>query len=386
MHNTKIKKKILFVEAGSPLIGGHAGGSFYSLFEILKALNLNQFDCTVLSYFDLNVLEKYRILGIKVIIKNKLTENKKKSKFGRLLTKIIRNYKDCLWFIQLFKKENIDIVHCNDRFTANWIAILAAVLSKKKTIIHQRQFENNISFLGRLLLNRADYIFAVSSSIKLNICKYFKLHSHVLVVHNWIQLKNDEDLTSLCKKKFSNKIRFLWIGRLVEWKGFHCFLNTLHKFIENGFTDFELDLYGEFSANDKYKEYINSLIDEFSLASFISFKGFVEFENIPSKQYDFYFHTSIAPEPFGRTIIEAMSKKIIVFATNKGGVPDIIKHGYNGFISDFVDSSELLKTIQKVYNDPMLANQITDNASSTISQYFSGKHQIKTIETIYNAL
>jgi glycosyltransferase involved in cell wall biosynthesis len=58
----------------------------------------------------------------------------------------------------------------------------------------------------------------------------------------------------------------------------------------------------------------------------VDFLGYVDHESIPAlyDRSDIFVHPSICPEPFGRTILEAMQFSLPVVATNLGGPAEVI--------------------------------------------------------------
>ena len=79
-----------------------------------------------------------------------------------------------------------------------------------------------------------------------------------------------------------------------------------------------------------------------------------------------------------------MKHKIPVIATNAGGVPDIIKDNYNGFLYDPENIEQLIKKINLLANTT-IRTKIEKNAYETIIKKFAGKSQVKQFEEIYNS-
>jgi glycosyltransferase involved in cell wall biosynthesis len=67
--------------------------------------------------------------------------------------------------------------------------------------------------------------------------------------------------------------------------------------------------------------------------AFVEFLGWIE----PAclfRQIDYLIFPSLWNEPFGRGIAEAMSRGIPVLGARRGGIPELIDHGQNGFLYD----------------------------------------------------
>ena len=121
--------------------------------------------------------------------------------------------------------------------------------------------------------------------------------------------------------------------------------------------------------NKKYQQIFNT-ISKYNLNNYFIFNVFDSLKNIFSENYFCLIHTSKQPEPFGRTIIESMIHKIPVIATNAGGVPDIIKDNFNGFLYDPENIEQLIKKINLLTN-MTIRTRIEKNAFETIIKKFA---------------
>ena len=65
----------------------------------------------------------------------------------------------------------------------------------------------------------------------------------------------------------------------------------------------------------------------------ISFQGFQLPEDI-YQNIDILIVPSLFEEPFGRIVVEANSYDIPVLVSKRGGLPEIIRNGQNGYIFD----------------------------------------------------
>ena len=73
---------------------------------------------------------------------------------------------------------------------------------------------------------------------------------------------------------------------------------------------------------------------------------------LSEKELKYYYKASdilIVPskwnEPFGRVIIEGQSNGCVVITSNVGAIPELIKHGKNGFIVKNGNFVELIKSL-----------------------------------------
>ena len=87
---------------------------------------------------------------------------------------------------------------------------------------------------------------------------------------------------------------------------------------------------------------------------------------------------SIGFESFGYTLIEAMSLGKIVMASDIGGMPEVIKSGYNGFIYKSNNSLILKKLLLSfVKEQKTIKNNLKKNARKTFLKKFKSTDMSK---------
>jgi glycosyltransferase involved in cell wall biosynthesis len=65
-------------------------------------------------------------------------------------------------------------------------------------------------------------------------------------------------------------------------------------------------------------------------------------------------HTSTAPEPFGRVLVEAMLVERPVIASDAGGTREIVEEGITGLLVPPGQSDPLAKALRRLLDDPAL--------------------------------
>lgn len=83
-------------------------------------------------------------------------------------------------------------------------------------------------------------------------------------------------------------------------------------------------------------------------------------------------------------LVEALRFKLPLITTNAGGIPDIIKNGYNGLIIN--DKNSLVNAVMKLINDEKLRNEIKDNGYKTYIEKFNLEENMKEISNIIEKL
>ncbi len=71
-------------------------------------------------------------------------------------------------------------------------------------------------------------------------------------------------------------------------------------------------------------------------------------------------------ESLGMVYLEAQSCGMPVIAFNNGGVPEVVKHGKTGLLSDAYDRAAYAKNIRELLLDSALRNKFSLNAGDSI--------------------
>lgn len=122
-----------------------------------------------------------------------------------------------------------------------------------------------------------------------------------------------------------NRLTFGYVGMLVEGKGIEF---ILQRFSEHHPPEAELKIFGR--ANDS--QYENYLKQRYETDS-IRFEGRREPDEIYNS-IDVAVVPSLRDEAFGRIVPEANSYGKPVIVSNRGALPEIVRHGRTGFIFD----------------------------------------------------
>lgn len=144
-------------------------------------------------------------------------------------------------------------------------------------------------------------------------------------------------------------------SRLAEWKGQHVVLQALAKTPGVSCIIAGAALFGE----EPYAERLARMVGELGLGQRVHFLG--QRSDVPRlmRAVDAVIHPSIDPEPFGRTLVEAMLADVPVIATDAGAASDILDGGKAGTLVAPGDADALAAAILRVMSKPPeLAGQL----------------------------
>lgn len=155
-------------------------------------------------------------------------------------------------------------------------------------------------------------------------------------------------------------------SRLAEWKGQHVVLEALAELPGVSCIIAGTALFGE----DAYAERLNRMVKDLALTDRVRFLG--QRSDVPRlmRAMDAVVHPSIDPEPFGRTLVEAMLAGVPVIATDAGAASDILDDGKAGTLVPPGDAGALAAAIRAALaGAPEIAEQARHAQVRAASHY-----------------
>lgn len=169
----------------------------------------------------------------------------------------------------------------------------------------------------------------------------------------------------------TNKPILLMPARLSSWKGQKVFLKALASLKQEGVL-FHGFIVGE--GKNNFQQELIDLVDELNLNDDVDFLGH------RSDMKDLYavsaivFNLSQRPEPFGRTVIEALAMEKPVIAYNEGGPGEVLSHCFNEGLLATKNTEDLVSKIIEILNndftvqfDPVFS--LHEQAEATLKLY-----------------
>jgi glycosyltransferase involved in cell wall biosynthesis len=177
-----------------------------------------------------------------------------------------------------------------------------------------------------------------------------------------------------------DSIRIGICGRIAEWKGQLFAIQALEHLLSTS-DHIVLEILGSpLFGDDEYFERIKNFIVDRDLSKKVILLPFQESpENIVAS-WDFAIHSSILPEPFGRTVVESLMVGVPVIVPDTGGPSEIVSDGENGLTYKIADSQDLYLKVCQLVENPLLVNELQLN-SKTIYSSFNSKMQVESFES-----
>ena len=165
-------------------------------------------------------------------------------------------------------------------------------------------------------------------------------------------------------------------GRLAPWKGQHVLLEALSRLPGVHALLVGEALFGE----SGYVRSLRDLAETLEITERVHFVGFRRDIPLLMRLSDVVVHTSVAPEPFGRVIVEGMLARRPVVASRAGGVTEIVEDGVNGHLVPSGDPEALAGTLDALVASPSRGSSLVAAGYATASSRFSLRTMLEEIE------
>ncbi|MGB3612997.1 MAG: glycosyltransferase [Elainellaceae cyanobacterium] len=275
-----------------------------------------------------------------------------------------------------------DLIYANTQ-KALVVGAIAGVLSRRPVVYHLHDIvsPDHFSATNRRIIvglaNRARLVIANSHASKEALVEAGGREDHVHVVYNGFCSQtyavSQSDRAALRESLQIEDDQFVvgHFSRLSPWKGQHVLVEALKQVPEHVVALLVGDaLFGE----DDYVQQLKAQIKASSLQHRVKFLGFRT--DIPQLMAacDLVAHTSTAPEPFGRVIVEGMLCHRPVVAANAGGATELIDHGQTGWLTPAGDVQTLAEVLLSCCGKREDASRIAHRGYLKACQRFSLEH------------
>lgn len=378
-----MKKKILFV---IDMLRG--GGAEKVLTDIVKYLDKDKFDITVLSVFDGG---KY-VEEVKRYVKYDYIFPEYKSNNG--LSKIINSfkYRTVKFMLRRLKPKILYKCAIKDKynyevsFLEGYASIIVSGSTNKKANkiawIHTDLIKNPWSKeyfkyqTEKDIYLKFNKIMCVSEDVKIAFEEKFDIRNNVYVQYNPV----DENLIrDKAKEKLDierpNKFLISTVGRLEPQKSYDRLLKVHKKIIDLGY-DYELWIIGEGTEREKLEQYI---MDN-NLASSVKLLGFKKNPYKYLNVSDLFVCSSLI-EGFSTVATEATILGVPIVTTDCSGMKELLGNSKYGVITEN-DENQLFNGLLKILDNNKLYNHYLIKSQER-SKYFKLENRMNEIEEIF---
>lgn len=305
--------------------------------------------------------------------------------------------------INIIKKWNLDVIHCQTEFGVGTFArIIAKQLSIPLVHTYHTMYEDYIHYITKGYFNRTgkkiveyltlfycdktatELVVPTKKAYELFKEKY-KVDRNVYIVPTGIEvekfyLENNKGL-NIVKKRESLGIKredfvILFVGRIASEKNVELLLTSM-RYVVNNCPKAKLLIVGDGPDLNKYKNYVKKQ----GLEENIIFTGKVPWDSIA----EYYlisdvFTTASRTETQGLTVIEAMAASLPVVCIDDESFTNTVIDNLNGKI--FKNKRGYKKAIIELYNNPKELKKLSKQARVSAEMH-SSKYFVESILDVY---
>ena len=279
------------------------------------------------------------------------------------------------------RAKKYDLIYANTQ-KALVVGAIASFLARRPLVYHLHDIlslehfsKTNLRVAVNLINRCATLVIANSQASKVAFLQAGGKPDLVQVVYNGFAAKKyevDELAVRNLRDNLELEGKFVvgHFSRLSPWKGQHILIEALGQCPQDVVVILVGDaLFGE----QEYVQDLHEKVIALGLENRVKFLGFRA--DIPQLMAvcDLVAHTSTAPEPFGRVIIEAMLCGKPVVAAQAGGAIELVQDGINGFLVTPGKPQELAQVINNCRQESVKTANIANNAKISASQRFDVK-------------
>lgn len=287
-----------------------------------------------------------------------------------------------IWkLLSTVKRNRIDLIHCNDRWTAMFSSFVSKLL-KVPMIYNARSIYLDKRITGRFF---GKNIITVSSAVRKNLVDYFGISpKRIEVIYSGTDIIHSTALEQEeVKNRFANNGTHrivAVIAQLTEAKGHEYLIRALPKVVEK-YPDIKL----LFTGDGKLKQSLQEKAADLGVAGNIVFCGY---QNNVASFIDISVFTILPSlwEGLPGSILESLLLAKPVIASSVGGIPEVITDGVNGILVEPRDVDGLSRSILFLLSNSRKRAEMGRNGELIARRQFSLDRMFKQYENYYSRL
>jgi glycosyltransferase involved in cell wall biosynthesis len=177
---------------------------------------------------------------------------------------------------------------------------------------------------------------------------------------------------------FSDRNRIVYAGQVIRGKGVDVLLESLARVS----LPFEAIILGDGS----HRSHCEQLSVKLGLQDRVNFVGFVSQAEITKyyREATVAVMSSLWPEPFGATGLEAMRCGLPVVAFNAGGIREWLIDGWNGYLVPWMDRERYAASLEELLRDKSLARKMGEHGRQWVGERFGFPKYISGLEDLFS--
>jgi len=312
------------------------------------------------------------------------TVSRYESPWGRLPKLLTASAKAVTMVKQMIAQERPSVIHANN-LKMLWLASRAA-RGTVPVIWHVRDIYPDSTFARaclRMGSAMASHVVTVSNAVR----RQFTESENVSVIYNAVELPDIEAAT-LAGRNFrtvngipAGSMVAGFAGRLAKWKGVDLLITAIAD-LKNRFSNLHLLIVGD----GPERQNLETLALRHAAEDRVHFVPFQEQIGPVFGAMDFVVVPSVEPDPFPRSVIEAMSYGKAVIGSRDGGIVEAVCEGKTGYLVQPESVTELGRALEQLAGHPDRTAAMGLAGRARCEEFFSVGQQAKTIAALYNKL
>jgi len=310
------------------------------------------------------------------------------------ITALIRHYFNTIISVSrlwdFIRKEKIDLIHSNSLNANIWWAAPVGFICRVPIIWHVRDIlpdGNKKRWYVWVSDKMVSGVIVVSNAVG-EMFKDMREKDKIKVIYNGVDVDkygNDADgLGIRMEFNVGKSTRLVGIvGRLDGWKGQDVFIDAAAIILKR-LDDIKFLIVGDaIFTNGGFRGQLERKAHALGVYKDIIFTGFRDDIHSVLMAMDIFVHASVKPDPFPRTVIEAMASGKPIVATSVGGVVEAIHDGVNGRLIPPSDPDRLAESVILYLSDKNIATKLSKRARKDAEELFSISVNVEKTQNFY---
>ncbi len=288
---------------------------------------------------------------------------------------------------RLIDARDIDVIHMHWGKDLPLAAFAKAFSRRKPALVYTRQMmitRKKDDFYHHFLYRQLDRMLTITRELE-TLCKRFiprhadKISTLYYGVDAPEYLLGRAERQALRQQRTWHEKDFIagLIGRLEESKGQHLLIDAIRIASEKNMNLQALIVGHEMTPG--YRERLQQQARRAGIESRIHFEDFVARPQQLMQLCDCIVLAS-RQETFGLVLPEAMRSGVAVIGSNRGGVPEIIRHDETGLLFESGDAASLFGQLERYCKDPGLRQRLAENGRQDADARFDTARHFATLE------
>jgi glycosyltransferase involved in cell wall biosynthesis len=283
---------------------------------------------------------------------------------------------------QAIRRHRIELVHANNNLRVNRYAYWAAASCGIPVVAHQR-------FLfrpGRVDAWHARLLRSVLciSQVVRDSLEPIARTCDVRLAYDGVEVPDRMP----DPPRFAFPLTIAAVGRLVAWKGQHVLLRAAPKILsEYPAVRFVLAGAGDGDDVNGYEKELRRLVLELGIADRVEFRGHVnDIAAFYRESVDVVVHTSVAPEPFGLVMAEAMAAGRPLVASDVGASQEIVANERSGLLFRSGDPDALATALLRLLANHEFARELARAGFQRAAERFNVERTARDVAEVYSEI